>query len=449
MTTIAAVPMADLPVADFSDTPLWLSFVKALLIFVYLLLQVVVVIWFERRVIGRMQQRPGPNRFGPWGILQTLGDGFKLMWKEVFVPKNADKFVFLLAPIIMASTAFITFSIIPISNDVSLFGHRTPLQLTDTPVAVILALAAAGVGAYGAVLAGWSSGSTYPLLGGLRASAQIISYEIAMGLSLVAVFLNAGSMSTSRVVAAQSSLWFIIPAFVSFCVYIITMVGETNRLPFDLSEGEGELVAGYMTEYSGMRFAMFFLGEYVNMFTVSALCTTMFLGGWQAPPGLAWIGDGMLNGGWWGVLWFTAKMWIFIWFFVWLRGTLPRTRYDQFMAFGWKLLIPVTLLWVLAVAFIRGARLGYLGENTTLAVIVVFAVVAIIVIGGAWLLDARRERASRRPTQPVEIDPFAGGYPVPPMPGQRLREPSLLTGGPSSSPQARYDGSLTQEADRG
>lgn len=448
--TIPALASVELPHADFSDTPLWLSFVKALLVFVYLLLQVVLVIWFERRVIGRMQQRPGPNRFGPLGILQTLADGFKLMWKEVFVPKNADAVVFLLAPIIMASAAFITFSIIPISNDVWMFGHRTPLQLTDTPVAVILALAAAGVGAYGAVLAGWSSGSTYPLLGGLRASAQIISYEIAMGLSLVAVFLNAGSMSTSRVVEAQrGSLWFIIPCFLSFIVYIITMVGETNRLPFDLAEGEGELVAGYMTEYSGMRFAMFFLGEYVNMFTVSALATTMFLGGWSSPI------PGILDGGWWGLLWFTAKMWVFIWFFVWLRGTLPRTRYDQFMAFGWKLLIPVTLLWVMAVAFLRAARLGYLGSNTLLAVFAVFAVVAAILIAAAWVWDSRRERASRRSEPASEIDPFAGGFPVPPMPGQTLREPSHLGAGTvtgTTLPAAHdvtYDANAPKEADRG
>ena len=186
----------------------------------------------------------------------------------------------------------------------------------------------------------------------------MISYEIAMGLSLVAVFLYAGSMSTSQIVGAQSDLWFIVPAFFSFFVYVITMVGETNRLPFDLAEGEGELTGGFHTEYGSMRFAMFFLGEYINMFTVAALATTMFLGGYQAPPGIAAINDGMFNEGWWGVLWFTAKLWAFMFVFVWLRGSLPRVRYDQFMRFGWKFLIPSTLAWVVLVAFFRGRAAG-------------------------------------------------------------------------------------------
>ena len=219
-------------------------------------------------------------------------------------------------------------------------------------------------GVYGIVLAGWSSGSTYPLLGGLRSTAQVISYEIAMGLSLVAVFMYSGSMSTSEIVDAQRSLWFILPAFFSFAVYVITMVGETNRLPFDLAEGEGELTGGFHTEYCSLKFAMFFLGEYVNMFTVSALATTMFLGGWQAPPGIAAINDGMFNDGWWGLLWFVVKLWMFMFFFVWLRGSLPRVRYDQFMRFGWKFLIPVTLLWVVAVAFIRGCPAVLLRRTT-------------------------------------------------------------------------------------
>src|SRR5690606_31533738 len=254
----------------FSDTPIWLSLVKAVLIFAYLLLSVLIMIWAERRLIGRMQQRPGPNRNGPFGLLQSLADGVKSMLKEDVRPKAADVVVFTAAPIVFAGMAFFAFSIIPMGPEVSMFGHRTPLQLTDLPVAVLLVLAAAGVAAYGVLMAGWSSGSTYPLLGGLRSSAQIISYEIAMGLSLVAVFLYAGSMSTSRVVAAQAAHgWFSIAAAFSLVVYIITMGGETNRLPFDLAEGEGEIVGGYFTEYAGMRFAMFFLAEYINMFTVS------------------------------------------------------------------------------------------------------------------------------------------------------------------------------------
>jgi NADH-quinone oxidoreductase subunit H len=437
MSLLASLATTDNPIADFSDTPWWLSLIKALLIFVFLLVNTLVVIWFERRVIGRMQQRPGPNRTGPFGLLQSLADGMKLVFKEDLTPKNADKVVFLLAPIIAGTMAFVSFSIIPMGPMVSMFGHRTPIQLTDTPVAVLLVLAVAGVGAYGIILAGWSSGSTYPLLGGLRSTAQVISYEIAMGLSLVAVFLFSGSMSTSQIVASQKSLWFIVALVPSFLVYVVTMVGETNRLPFDMAEGEGELTGGFHTEYSSMKFAMFFLGEYVNMFTVSALATTMFLGGWQAPPGIAAIGDGFFNQGWWGLLWFVIKMWTFIFFFIWLRGSLPRVRYDQFMRFGWKFLIPVTLVWVVAVAFIRGAQLGFFGQSTSTAAIAVLVVIAVIVLPVTWVWEGRRDAAKVVAEQPAEVDPYAGGYPIPPLPGQRLREPSL-------------QGALTsQEDDRG
>ena len=422
MTLITSLVTIDNPVADFSDTPWWLSLVKALFVFVFLMVNTLVVIWFERRVIGRMQQRPGPNRAGPFGLLQTLADGLKLALKEDLIPKNADKAVFLLAPIIAGAMAFVSFAIIPMGAMVSMFGHRTPLQLTDTPVAVLLVLAVAGVGVYGIVLAGWSSGSTYPLLGGLRSTAQVISYEIAMGLSLVAIFLYSGSMSTSQIVAAQKSLWFIVPAFFSFLVYVVTMVGETNRLPFDLAEGEGEIVGGFHTEYSSLKFAMFFLGEYVNMFTVSALATTMFLGGWQAPPGIAAINDGMFNQGWWGLLWFVIKLWMFMFFFVWLRGSLPRVRYDQFMRFGWKFLIPITLIWVVSVAFIRGAQLAFFGDNVRTATVIVVGVIATIALVVAWVWDGNRVAAAAPVERPEEIDPFAGGYPVPPLPGQRLRE---------------------------
>ena len=421
------------PVADFSDTPWWLSLIKALLIFVYLMLQVVVVIWFERRVIGVMQQRPGPNRLGPLGLGQTLADGFKLIWKETIVPAQADKKTYHLAPILAGSCAFIAFSIIPMGGTVSMFGHMTPLQLTDSPVSVLLVLAAAGVSAYGFVLAGWSSGSPYPLLGGLRSTAQVISYEIAMGLSLIAVFLYAGSMSTSSIVAAQADMWFIVPAIFSFVVYIICMVGETNRLPFDLAEGEGELVGGYHTEYAGMGFGMFFLGEYVNMFTVAALASTLFLGGPAAPPFIAGIGDGYFNQGWWGILWLTIKLWLFMFFFVWLRGTLPRTRYDQFMRFGWKVLIPATLVWVMAVIFIRAAQLEFFGPNTLFMTGLVVGVVAVIALAAAWIWDSKREHATRREPAAEQIDPFEGGYPVPPLPGQSLREPARSGAGGTAS----------------
>lgn len=434
----AVAPMTENPTADFSDTPLWVALIKAVGIFVYLLLSTLLVIWFERRVIGRMQQRPGPNRNGPFGLLQTLADGMKAMLKEDITPANAEKIIYTLAPLIAATMAFVSFAIIPLGGMVWMFGHHTPLQVTDVPVAVLLVLAVASVGVYGIILAGWSSGSTYPLLGGLRSTAQVISYEIAMGLSLVAIFLYSGSMSTSSIVSAQSSLWYILPAFFSFAVYLITMVGETNRLPFDLAEGEGELTGGFHTEYSSMRFAMFFLGEYVNMFTVSALATTLFLGGWQAPPFISMIGDGALAGGWWGLLWFTIKLWLFMFVFVWLRGSLPRVRYDQFMRFGWKFLIPITLAWVVAVAFIRGAQLGFLGDSTltiagrelSVATVVIVSVVAVIALAAAWIWDDKRAArlAAEEERPPEEIDPFAGGYPVPPLPGQRLVEPANRIG---------------------
>ena len=229
---------------------------------------------------------------------------------------------------------------------------QTPLQLTDMPVAVLFVLAIASIGIYGIVLGGWSSGSTYSLLGGLRSSAQMISYEVAMGLALVAVFLYAGSMSTSQIVAAQDDLWFGLILLPSFVIYTIAMVGETNRAPFDLPEAEGELVGGFHTEYSSLKFALFFLAEYINMATVSALATTLFLGGWHAPFWIDtfWAGA---NEGYWPLLWFFGKVLFFIFIFIWLRGSLPRMRYDQFMAFGWKLLIPISLVWIVAVATIR------------------------------------------------------------------------------------------------
>jgi NADH-quinone oxidoreductase subunit H len=408
--------------ADFSQDTWWLVLIKALLVFVFLVVTTLLVVWFERRVIGRMQQRPGPNRTGPLGLLQTLADGVKLALKEDLIPKAADKVVFIAAPIIATTCCFVSFAIIPFGPSVSIFGHRTPLQLTDVPVAVIFVLAVASIGVYGILLAGWSSGSTYPLLGGLRSSAQLISYEIAMGLSLVPVFLYAGSMSTSKIVEAQSAQWFIAPIAFSFVVYVITMLGETNRLPFDLAEGEGELTGGFHTEYSSLKFALFFLAEYVNMVTVSALATTMFLGGWRAPWPLSNVNDGMLNTGWWPVLWFLIKLWLFLFFFVWVRGSLPRVRYDQFMRFGWKFLIPASLLWIVAVALIR--TFPPTDRRSLLTIIAVLAIVAGVAM---WLLDNRRTNTDDEAGWALgEIDPFAGGHPVPPLPGQSVR----VTAGP-------------------
>jgi len=441
--TLASLTAAGPGAADFSQETWWLVIAKALAVFVFLVVTTLLVIWFERRVIGRMQQRPGPNRTGPFGLLQTLADGVKLALKEDITPKAADKVVYIIAPGIAAAMCFVAFSIIPFGPAVSVFGHLTPLQLTDIPVAVLFVLAVASVGVYGILLAGWSSGSTYPLLGALRSSAQVISYEIAMGLSLVAVFLYAGSMSTSEIVYAQRGLWFIIPAFFSFVVYVITMLGETNRLPFDLAEGEGELTGGFHTEYSSLKFALFFLAEYVNMVTVSALATTLFLGGWRAPWPLSLVGDGVLNTGWWPLLWFVAKLWGFLFFFVWVRGSLPRVRYDQFMRFGWKFLIPSSLVWIVAVALIQGSRtFGGIGRTPTFVVIGVVAVVA-LALGWVWDSRAAATEEQTGGWDLGEVDPFAGGHPVPPLPGQSVavtrgpRERALAGASPASEEDLR------------
>ena len=354
--------------------PGWLIAVKALIVFAICVLLTLMSVWGERRVVGRMQQRPGPNRVGPFGLIQALADGVKLALKEDIIPTAADKVVFVLAPIISATTCFMSFAVIPITGEVTMFGRQTAMQLTDIPVGVLYILAIASVGVYGIVLAGWSSGSTYPLLGGLRSSAQVISYEIAMGLSLVAVFIYAGSMSTSDIVAAQSSWWYAVVLFPSFAIFVISMVGETNRAPFDLAEAEGELVGGFHTEYSSLKFALFLLAEYVNIIAVSALATTLFLGGYKAPPGLGFTESWL--GGWFTAIWFFLKVLTFFFVFVWLRGTLPRLRYDQFMQFGWKVLIPVSILWILVVATLRVLSL----QNAPRIVVIAFASSVVFII---------------------------------------------------------------------
>ncbi len=406
--------MTDL--SAFGHDPLWLMLVKAVGIFVFLLLTVLAAILIERKLLGRMQMRFGPNRVGPKGLLQSLVDGLKLGLKEGLVPAGVDKPIYLLAPIISTVPAFMAFAVIPMGPVVSVFGHQTPLQLTDLAVAVLYILAVTSIGVYGIVLAGWASGSTYPLLGGLRSSAQVISYEIAMALSFAAVFLYAGTMSTSGIVAAQNGIWFVFLLLPSFLVYVTSMVGETNRAPFDLPEAEGELVGGFHTEYSSLKFAMFMLAEYVNMTTVSALATTMFLGGWHAPwPINMWDGA---NTGWWPLLWFTGKVWAFLFLYFWLRATLPRLRYDQFMALGWKILIPVSLVWIAIVATTRSLRTqGY--TAWAVGLITVSAVVAIILAVMLW--RALRARNIRKiPVQAVD----ANAFPVPPLPAaeQKARE---------------------------
>jgi len=401
----------------FGQDPWWLVVIKAVLIFLVLVLLTLFNIWFERRVVARMQHRIGPNVHGPFGLLQSLADGVKLALKEDIIPKAADKAVFLLAPVLSVVPAFLAFAVIPFGPVVDVpftDDMTTPLQLTDMPVAVLFVLAVASIGIYGIVLGGWSSGSTYSLLGGLRSSAQMISYEVAMGLALVAVFLYAGSMSTSAIVDAQERLWFGLILIPSFVIYVIAMVGETNRAPFDLPEAEGELVGGFHTEYSSLKFALFFLAEYVNMTTVSALATTLFLGGWRAPWPLSAVNDGMFNEGYWPVLWFLSKILLFIFFFIWLRGTLPRLRYDQFMAFGWKRLIPVSLAWIVAVATIRSLSLdGGFDRTYLLGALGVVAVLFLVLFFLGGEEEEEQAEAEERP-----FDAFAGGYPVPPMPHQ-------------------------------
>jgi len=405
--------------------PGWISLVKGLLIFVVCVLATLMSVWGERRIVARMQQRLGPNRVGPFGLVQALADGIKLALKEDLIPKAADRIVFVLAPIISATTCFMSFAVIPLSGEVTLFGHKTVMQLTDIPVGVLYVLAIASVGVYGIVLAGWSSGSTYPLLGGLRSSAQVISYEVAMGLSLVAVFIYAGSMSTADIVAAQNQWWFCVTLFPSFVIYAISMVGETNRAPFDLAEAEGELVGGFHTEYSSLKFALFFLAEYVNIVAVSALATTLFLGGYHALPGLGFTESWL--GGWFTVIWFLVKVIFFFFIFVWLRGTLPRLRYDQFMKFGWKVLIPFSLVWIMVVATLRVLS----QQGAPRAVVIGFTTgVVLLVLAGSSLVESAKKRRIREDALGEVPVP---SFPVPAIPGKStikevIRETEQLNG---------------------
>jgi NADH-quinone oxidoreductase subunit H len=396
----------------------WLLLGKAVAVFVFLVLTVLVAILAERKILGRMQLRWGPNRVGPRGYLQSLADGIKLALKEAIIPFGVDRPVFLLAPIISTVPAITAFAFIPFGPEVSVFGHRTPLQVTDLPVAVLFILGLSAVGVYGIVLAGWSSGSTYPLLGGVRSTAQVISYEVAMGLAFASVFLYAGTMSTSQIVAAQDRIWYAFLLLPSFLVYLVSMVGETNRAPFDLPEAEGELVAGFHTEYSSLAFAMFYLAEYINMTTVSALAATLFFGGWHAPwPLNMWDGA---NSGWWPVLWFTAKVWAFLFIYFWLRATLPRLRYDQFMTLGWKILIPVSLVWVMIAAAVRTLRdQGYPHWTAVLAASsTLFAVVLLTYLRRPF--SGIGTRVLGRTPEPLRgRGPAAqSAFPTPPLPGE-------------------------------
>jgi NADH-quinone oxidoreductase subunit H len=314
---------------------------RVAVVFVALLLFVMILIWIERKVVADMQTRVGPTRAGPRGILITIADGIKLFFKEGITPTLVDRPVYAIAPVIAMLPAFLAFAVIPFGTSVELFGREVPFQIADLNIGVLWVLAMGSLMIYSIVLAGWSSGSNYPLLGSIRSSAQMISYEVGMGLALVAVIMYSGSLKMSEIVASQDSIWNVVPQFPAFVIYLIAGLAETNRPPFDLPEAESELVAGYHTEYSGIKFAMFYLGEYLNTVTVAAVATTLWLGGWRgpAPDFLPWL---------WPLLWFLLKVLLIVYLYIWIRATLPRMRYDRLMAFGWKLLIPFGLVWILA-----------------------------------------------------------------------------------------------------
>jgi len=445
--------------AVFGNDPWWIVAIKVVAVFVFLLVLTIFNVWYERRVVGKMQHRKGPIMNGPLGLGQALGDGAKLILKEDFRPAGTDKWVFNLAPVLTGVAAFSAWAVIPFGGEVEILGVRTRLQLTDLPVAVLFVMAIASIGIYGIVLAGWASSSTYSLLGGIRSTAQMISYEIAMGLALVAVFLQAGTMSTSRIVEAQTQPiipainfpgWYGLLLIPSFIIYVISMVAECNRAPFDLVECEQELVSGFLTDYSGFRYATYFLAEYINMATVSAVATTLFLGGYHAPWPLNLIPG--IDSGWLGPIWFLAKVLMFMFLFVWLRGTLPRLRYDQLMDLGWKWLIPISLAWIVAIGTVNVLR-GSVNILVLLGVIALMAVIAVAILSrvlkdgdDSSIHPNSDDDKSRVPEFATgEFNAFAGGYPVPPMPGQLLPElAGVVRGGRAGSePTARDEASAT------
>ncbi len=328
---------------------------KTIVVFALLLLSVLLYIWFLRKVIARMQNRIGPDRAGPFGLLQTLADGIKLFFKEQMMPTTADRRIYFLAPYISILPAFLAFSIVPIGGVVTVAGHETFLQLAELPVGIMWLVAMSGLGVYGVMLAGWSSGSKYPLLGSIRASAQLLSYEAAFSLAIVGVLVQSGTLSTRAIVSLQGwdgiqSIfvdWYWLPAIVAFVIFLVAAVAETNHPPFDLVEAEQELTGGFFTEYSGIRFAMFYLAEFMNVITMSAIAVTLFLGG-PSGPKLGFLdANGWFNAWVMPVFWFMLKVILLLFCTVWLRATLPRLRYDQLMALGWKFLIELAFLWVM------------------------------------------------------------------------------------------------------
>ncbi len=391
---------------DFGDVVMAVA--KAGIAFALVLVSVMLMVWFERKVVSRLQNRIGPNVAGPFGLLQTLADGIKLFFKEDIIPARADRFVFQLAPYLSLITAFLTFVLVPIAGDysegrngsVTIFGRETYIMVADLPIGILFFLAMSSLAVYGIMLAGWSSGSKYPLLGSVRASAQAISYEAALGLSLASVLLVTGTLSTHQIVVTQAAgafggvaTWNLVTtAFIPFIIFLIAGTAELNRPPFDLVEAEQELVGGFHTEYSSIRFSLFYLAEFMNTVTMSAIIVTLFLGG-PAGPNL-----GFLPGWLWGFVWFFLKLLVFLFTFVWFRATLPRLRYDQLMDLGWKVLIPVSLGWLLMLAAIRLTQIGRIDiEGTGGDVIIVIGLgIGVLFIGGMLLSLAIRAARQER-----------------------------------------------------
>ncbi|HEV7524095.1 MAG TPA: NADH-quinone oxidoreductase subunit NuoH [Acidimicrobiia bacterium] len=365
--------------------------IKVAVAFVILLVAVMLYIWAMRKVIADMQNRIGPNRAGPYGVLQTLADGIKLFFKEQSIPDSADRPVFRLAPYLSIMPAFLMFCVVPIGGTVSILGHRTYLQVVDLPMGALFILAMSGLGVYGVMLAGWSSGSKYPLLGSVRASAQLLSYEAAFGLAVLGVLIQAGTLSTHDIFVQQqwtnvwsfATHWFWLKTFVAFVIFLIAATAETNHPPFDLVEAEQELVGGFNTEYTGIRFAIFFLAEFMNVITMSAIAVTLFLGG-PSGPSLGFLSaNNVINVWFLPMIWFLVKVLALLFATVWVRASLPRIRYDRLMSFGWKWLIEIAILWVLVTATVQVANVENWNAFVAAAVAVVVALAAYAVLYAA------------------------------------------------------------------
>jgi NADH-quinone oxidoreductase subunit H len=412
-----------------SDYPLWVDLFRVVLAFLFFLLTTAVLIWAERRVVSLMQTRVGPNRVGPLGALQTLVDGLKMFFKEDVTPRMVSPVLFTIAPLMTVVVGFLAVAIIPLGGEVTMFGETFTLQAADLNVGVLWFLAMGSLHVYGVVLAGWASHSPYPLMGGVRSSAQMISYEIAQGLAVASVFIYTGSLRVSDIIAGQAAEgliagmpnWYVLPLFPAFVVFLVGMVAEAGRPPFDLPEAEGELVAGFLTEYSGLRFGMFMLAEFMNVVTMSAIMVTLFFGGPLGPTfGLenvdGWVGT--LVPGLLGLVWFFLKMAVFIFLFILLRGALPRMKYDKLLTLGWRVMIPLGLVWAIATGLVVVARdeLGTAGDWVAAGVRLAFTVLVLVTVNRvmvssrrpAGLSAADEDRLSpSMATSPSTVEPIA------------------------------------------